>query len=90
MSKGPGKLRNKSSRQVAALLQHYGFILKKPGPHEHWWKRDSLAEKRVIVPARRQSIAPKTLSSILEQAGISKDEARQFWSRGKSGRHKGN
>jgi len=73
-----GKLRNKSSRQVAELLRHHGFTLEKSGPHERWMHRSG-ERPPVIVPANRDAIAPKTLLSILEQAGIPKDEARGFW-----------
>lgn len=81
MPKNQGKLRNKSSKQVAELLQHFGFKLEKPGPHEHWAKHASARKRLAIVPAKRESIAPKTLLSILEQAGISKEEARKFWAK---------
>jgi predicted RNA binding protein YcfA (HicA-like mRNA interferase family) len=73
------KLRNKSSRQVAELLRHHGFSLEKAGPHQRWVQHSSGRRRYVIVPANREAIAPKTLLSILEQAGISKDDARKFW-----------
>lgn len=74
-----GHLRNKSTAQVRRLLLEYGFHLVKPGPHERWEKEEAGRRRVVIVPAGRTAIAPKTLASILEQAGISKDEARRFW-----------
>jgi predicted RNA binding protein YcfA (HicA-like mRNA interferase family) len=81
MPKGRGKLRNRSTRQVVDLLLHHGFRLDKPGPHERYVDDSSGTPRYVIVPAKREAIAPKTLLSILEQAGISKEEARAFWGR---------
>jgi len=79
MPKQPGKLRNKSTKQVQDLLRHHGFEKCKDGPHEHWIKH-SADVGLVMVPANRKAIVPKTLASILEQAGITKSEARLFWS----------
>ena len=79
MRKGRGTLRNKSSRQVAELLRHYRYSLERPGPHERWVRYEGETPRYAFVPAGRAAIAPKTLLSILEQAGISKEEARRFW-----------
>jgi len=80
MPKQPGKLRGKSSREVADLLRQHGFVRERPGPHERWVKSSGGMAVVVIVPGGREAIKPKTLSSILEQAGITKAEARRFWS----------
>ena len=69
----------KSSRQVAELLKHFGFVLEKAGPHQHWAHHSGDRPRYATVPANREAIAPKTLLSILQQAGISKEEARRFW-----------
>ena len=79
MSKGEGSLRNKSSDDVARLLRSYGFELVRSGRHDTYEGWIGNSRRTTQVPRNRKSIPLKTLYSILAQAGITKDEAREFW-----------
>ena len=74
-----GALRNKSSGDVVRLLRYYGFELVRRGRHDTYEHRRGEDRRIAQVPRNKHSIPPKTLYAILTQAGITKDEAREFW-----------
>lgn len=64
-------LRNHSWRDVIKVLQHFGFqVYRQKGSHIHLMNMD---RKYVTVP-RHDPIKEPTLKSILDQAGISKED----------------
>jgi len=72
----------KSSQEVSRLLKHFGFTLKRPGRHGEIYEGERSGRRRVVcLPPGRETILPKTLASVLEQAGISKEEAIEFFQR---------
>jgi predicted RNA binding protein YcfA (HicA-like mRNA interferase family) len=83
MAKSAGKLTNKSSRQVEALLTAHGFTRVRRGKHDTWERIAEDGRRVAQVQRDRRTIPPKTLSAILSQADISKRDARQFWSKKK-------
>lgn len=79
MASRRGSLRNKSSDDVIRLLRSFGFTLARRASHDIYKGQRGGKERTVAVPRNKPTIAPKTLYAILVQAGISKDEAREFW-----------
>jgi hypothetical protein len=65
---------------VAQLLRHFGYELARQGKHDTWHGFRAGRSRSAQVPRDRASLALKTLYSILAQAGITKQEARDFWS----------
>ena len=81
------RLPSRSTREIEDLLRHFGFRLDHRGK-EDIWKRDS--DGRVVVVPRNRpagAIPVGTVKAILSQAGISREEAMEFWgiSQGGSG-----
>lgn len=67
MPKGP------SSREIFRMLEAYGFIFKSQrGSHVKYVKEN----KTVMIPHPRKEMPYGTYLSILEQAGLTKDEAK--------------
>jgi predicted RNA binding protein YcfA (HicA-like mRNA interferase family) len=67
-----------SGRELIRALQRSGFVvLRQKGSHVALEKRTADGYWRTIVPMHRE-IRPGTLSDILNQTGISKDELRNF------------
>jgi len=64
------------------MLRHFGFALKRRGTHGEVFEAERGGQRRnVTVPVQREAVLPKTLHSILEQAGISREEAVEFFQR---------
>ncbi len=80
MASRGGSLRNKSSDDIVRLLRHFGFELKRSGKHDTYEGYRGGQRRTAQVPRENPNIPMKTLYSILQQAGISKQEARTFWS----------
>ena len=67
-----------SGRQLLRALQRVGFVvLRQKGSHVSLEKRAADGYWRTIVPMHRE-IRPGTLSDILNQSGITKDQLREL------------
>ena len=67
-----------SGRELIRALKKAGFVvLRERGSHVSLEKRDSSGYWRTIVPLHRE-IRPGTLSDILNQSGLGKDELREL------------
>lgn len=67
-----------SGRQLIRALQRAGFVvLRQKGSHVSLEKRTADGYWRTIVPMHRE-IRPGTLSDILNQSGITKDQLREL------------
>jgi predicted RNA binding protein YcfA (HicA-like mRNA interferase family) len=67
-----------SGRQLIRALQRGGFVvLRQKGSHVSLEKRSADGYWRTIVPMHRE-IRPGTLSDILNQSGITKDQLREL------------
>ena len=67
-----------SGRQLLRALQRAGFVvLRQKGSHVSLEKRTADGYWRTIVPMHRE-IRPGTLSDILNQSGITKDQLREL------------
>ncbi len=75
-----GRLGAKPSREVVRMLRHFGFVRKRHGTHGEIYEGERGGQRRVAcVPPGREAILPRTLHSILEQAGLTKEEAIEFF-----------
>ena len=67
-----------SGRQLVRALQRAGFVvLRQKGSHVSLEKRTADGYWRTIIPMHRE-IRPGTLSDILNQRGITKDQLREL------------
>ncbi len=68
------KLPRITGKEVAKVLQKAGFVkIRVRGSHHYFYNRDK--DKLVTVPCHAGKIlAPKTLKSILDQAGVTLEE----------------
>jgi predicted RNA binding protein YcfA (HicA-like mRNA interferase family) len=67
-----------SGRQLLRALQRAGFVvLRQKGSHVSMEKRGAEGYWRTIVPMHRE-IRPGTLSDILNQTGLSKEELAEL------------
>jgi predicted RNA binding protein YcfA (HicA-like mRNA interferase family) len=67
-----------SGRQLLRALQRAGFVvLRQKGSHVSLEKRTADGYWRTIIPMHRE-IRPGTLSDILNQSGITKDQLREL------------
>lgn len=67
-----------SGRQLIRALQRAGFVvLRQKGSHVSMEKRDGRNYRRTIVPMHRE-IRPGTLSDILNQTGLNKEELAEL------------
>ncbi len=67
-----------SGRQLLRALQRAGFVvLRQKGSHVSLEKRTADGYWRTIVPMHRE-IRPGTLSDVLNQSGITKDQLREL------------
>jgi predicted RNA binding protein YcfA (HicA-like mRNA interferase family) len=67
-----------SGRQLLRALQRAGFVvLRQKGSHVSMEKRNAEGYWRTIVPMHRE-IRPGTLSDILNQTGLSKEELAEL------------
>lgn len=67
-----------SGRQLLRALQRFGFVvLRQKGSHVSLEKRTADGYWRTIVPMHRE-IRPGTLSDILNQSGLTKDQLREL------------
>jgi len=67
-----------SGRALVRALRRAGFVeLRQKGSHVSLEKRSADSYWRTIVPLHRE-IRPGTLSDILNQSGLSKDELRDL------------
>ncbi len=67
------KLPRTSGRQAVEALLRMGFVIHRIRGSHYILKHDT-AGCRVTIPYHRRQLAPKTLFSILRQAGISVEE----------------
>jgi predicted RNA binding protein YcfA (HicA-like mRNA interferase family) len=67
-----------SGRELIRALRRVGFIeLRQKGSHVSLEKRNADGYWRTVVPLHRE-IRPGTLSDILNQSGLSKEELREL------------
>ena len=67
-----------SGRQLVRALQRKGFVLlRQKGSHVAMGMRTSTGYWRTVVPMHRE-IRPGTLSDILNQTGLSKEELAEL------------
>ena len=68
------KLPRITGKEVAKVLQKAGFVeIRVRGSHHYFYNRDK--DKLITVPCHAGKIlAPKTLKSILDQAGVTLEE----------------
>jgi predicted RNA binding protein YcfA (HicA-like mRNA interferase family) len=67
-----------SGRELIRALRRIGFIeLRQKGSHVSLEKRNADGYWRTVVPLHRE-IRPGTLSDILNQCGLSKEELREL------------
>jgi len=72
------KLPRISSKKLISILLKLGFYIHhQRGSHVHL-KHKTKSQLRVIIPANRESLAPKTLKSILIQAELKIEDIRKF------------
>ncbi|MBM4432929.1 MAG: addiction module toxin, HicA family [Chloroflexi bacterium] len=64
------KLPPASGKQTVDALLRTGFIIHRTRG-SHYILKDARTGRRVTIPYHRQALAPKTLHSILRQAGVS-------------------
>ncbi len=76
-------LRSLSSSDVAWLLSQAGILFKRHGKEDIFVGVHNGRERVVIVPRNKRSIPLGTLSSILRQVGMTKQEAEDIWARRK-------
>ena len=67
-----------SGREMIRALRHAGFVvLRQKGSHVSLEKRTSDGYWRTVVPLHRE-IRPGTMSDILNQSGLSKEELMEL------------
>lgn len=67
------KLRVLNPRQIIKILEKKGFVLDRVrGSHHIYYHPET--KRRAIVPLHRKDLPRGTLLSILQQAGIERDE----------------
>lgn len=67
------KLPALTPRQIIKILERKGFVLDRvKGSHHIYYHPDT--KRRVIVPLHKRDLPKGTLLSILQQAGIERDE----------------
>ena len=71
--------KNLSSKDVAWLLNQVGITLKRHGKEDVFEGIHGDVTRVVIVPRNKRCIPQGTLSSILRQAGLDKQLAREIW-----------
>jgi predicted RNA binding protein YcfA (HicA-like mRNA interferase family) len=64
------KLPRASGKQTVEVLLKAGFVIHRTRG-SHYILKDANTGRRVTIPYHRRELAPKTLRSILKQAGIS-------------------
>ena len=67
------KVPARSPRQMARLLEEHGFVLDRiKGSHHIYFHPET--GRRAVVPMHREDLPIGTLLSILNQAGLDRDE----------------
>jgi len=70
----PQKLPPLKPREVVRILERVGFIVvRQRGSHIHM-KHPDRPGRRVTIPYHSRDLAPKTLASIIRQAGLTVEE----------------
>jgi predicted RNA binding protein YcfA (HicA-like mRNA interferase family) len=69
------KLPPMTVREVETILSRAGFLFIRQTGHRIWRHPDG---RGISIPAHRGDLAPGTLRSIVEQAGMSVDEFLQL------------
>jgi predicted RNA binding protein YcfA (HicA-like mRNA interferase family) len=67
------KLPRASGKQTVETLLKAGFFIHRIRG-SHYILKNTETGRRVTIPYHRKTLAPKTLNSILKQAGISHEE----------------
>lgn len=71
------KLPSLTPREVAQLLEQKGFVLDRvKGSHRIYYNPQT--RRRVVVPFHKRDLPKGTLSEILRQAGISREDIRDL------------
>ena len=71
------KLPNLTPQKVIRILKSQGFVLDRTkGSHHVFYHPES--KRRAIVPVHQKDLPVGTLTEILKQAGIDKDELRDL------------
>ncbi len=71
------KLPGVSSDEVIQVLRKVGFISapkRGKGSHTALYRTDESGQKRLVIVPKRKDLPRGTLSAILEQAGITREE----------------
>ncbi|MEW5717266.1 MAG: type II toxin-antitoxin system HicA family toxin [Chloroflexota bacterium] len=76
-------LRTLSSAEAAWLLAQVGIVFKRQGKEDIFEGFHNGRVRVVVVPRNKRSIPPGTFGSILRQAGMTKSEAEEIWTRRK-------
>jgi hypothetical protein len=64
------------------MLRHFGFALTRDSGRGQVYEGTRAGRRRcVVVPAQREGILPSALHSVVEQAGIGREEAIEFFQR---------
>ena len=71
------KLPNLTPQKIIAILESRGFGLDRIKRSHHIFFHPE-TKRRVIVPVHRKDLPAGTLVEILKQAGIERDELRDF------------
>ena len=72
------KLPRLSSRKLLSILLKLGFYIHhQRGSHINLKHKDK-SHLHIVIPANRETLAPKTLKSILSQAELTMDEVKKF------------
>jgi predicted RNA binding protein YcfA (HicA-like mRNA interferase family) len=74
-------LKQLSSQEVAWLLEQVGIFFKRHGKEDIYEGYHKGKLRVVVVPRNRKQIPKGTLSSVLRQAGITKEEAEEILAR---------
>ena len=73
-----GQFPSRSSRQLEALVEHFGFRWDRNGRHGGLWA-PPLSGRPVCMPLDKRAIPGGTVRAILREAGITREQAFAFW-----------
>jgi len=75
-----GRLTPRSTRDMEKLLRHFGYRrVRREGGHD-FWTRDNDGRTVSLPAAKRAGTIPVgTVKGVLDDAGISREDALRFW-----------
>ena len=74
MNPFPQKLPALKPREVVRILEKAGFVVVRQRGSHIQMKHPDQPERRITIPYHRRDLAPKTLASIIRQAGLTVEE----------------